>query len=112
MSYLTKVARPNCLFKMCEARVNSRIVSFSVVSQCVPCKSMAVTSLVCASCSMMVSLELVRPLTFNCSIVEPSSSTTAAAHSEKSAEQGSGPRFRVSVITLVWFFVIGISVQY
>ena len=106
MSCLTKIARPCCLFKMCDARVNSGIVSFSVVSQCVSCNSMAVTLLVCASCSMMVSLELVRLLTFNYSIVEPSSSTTAAAHSVKSAKQGSGPRFRVSVITLVWFRVI------
>ena len=97
--------------KMCEARVNSGIVSFSVVSQCVSCNNVAVTLLVCASCSMMVSLELVRPLTFNYSIVEPSSSTTGAAHSEKSAEQSSGPRFRVSVKTLVWFRVIGISDQ-
>ena len=54
---------------------------------------------------------LVRPSTFNCSIVAPSPSTTAAARSEKSAEQGSGPRFRVSVLTLVWFRVIGISLQ-
>ena len=59
MSCLIKVGRPCCLFKMCEARVNSGIVSFSVVSQCVSCNSMAVTLLVCASCSMMVNLELV-----------------------------------------------------
>ena len=47
MSCLTKVARPCCLFKMCEARVNSGKVSFSVVSQCVSCNRMAVTLLVC-----------------------------------------------------------------
>ena len=43
MSCLTKVSRPFCLFKTCAARVNSGIVSFSVVSQCVSCNSMAVT---------------------------------------------------------------------
>ena len=67
--------------------------------------------MVYASCSMMVILALVRPSTFNCSIVAPSPLTTAAARSEKSAEQGSGPRFGVSVLTLVWFCVNGISLQ-
>ena len=70
MSCLTKVARPCCLFKMCAARVNYGIVSFSVVSQCVSCNNMAVTLLVYASCSMIVRLALVRPSTFNCSIVD------------------------------------------
>ena len=83
---LTKMARPCCLFKMCAARVNCGVVSFSVVSQCVSCSNMAVTLLVYASCSMIVSLALARPSTFNCSIVASSPSTTAAAYSEESVE--------------------------
>ena len=100
VSCLTKVARPCCLLKMCAARMNSGIVSFSVVSQCVCCSNMAVTLLIYASCSMMVSLTLVRPSTFNCCIEAPSPPTTAAAPSEKSSEQGSLPRIWFSVLFL------------
>ena len=94
MSCPTKAARSCCPLKMCAARANPGTASFSATSQRASCNNMAVTPLAYTSCSMMVSLTLVRPSTFNCSIVAPSPLTTAAARSEKGHRAVPGPRLR------------------